>query len=118
MGRLGFMAKRSARVAAGIASVLMEEGETTEQLIHGKFLGEDAVAVVCGDRVLVVNDREWKPDIRSISLSASLTVQGMGDDKSASLTISGDDEPVEITGIDPAQAREFAHRIRTRVAGG
>ena len=111
------MAKRNARVAAGIASVLMDEGETVEQLIQGSFLGEDAVAIVAGGRLLVVNDREWKPDVRSISISSSLTVQGMGDDRSASLTISGDGDPLEITGIDPAHAREFAHRLRTRAGG-
>lgn len=117
VGRLGFSAKRNARVSAGIVTALLRDGERAEQLVQGSFLDKNAVAVLTDQRLLVVNDREWKPDVRSVDLTSAITVEGMGDDRSASLTIAGVGEPVAITGIgDPAQAREFAHRIRTRVA--
>jgi hypothetical protein len=118
VGRLGFTAKRNARVAAGIASAVLDDGETVQQLVHGSYLGKHAVVVVTDRRLLFVNDREWKPDIRSIELTPDLTVSGMGDDRSATLTFSGQGEPAELSGIDAAQAREFAHRVRTRVSEG
>jgi hypothetical protein len=113
---LGFSAKRNARVSAGIATALLHDGELTQQLVQGSFLGKNAVAVLTDRRLLVVNDREWKPDVRSVELTSGVTVEGMGDDRSASITISGVGDPMEISGIDPAHAREFAHRIRTAVA--
>lgn len=116
MSRLGFVAKRNARVAAGITTALLEDGEVVEQLIQGSYFDKNAVAVLTDRRLLVVNDREWKPDIRSIEIESGLTVEGMGDDRSAAITVAGSGEPVQISGIDPAQAREFAHRLRTRAA--
>ncbi len=104
-------------MAAGILSALLDDGEVVEQLIYGSFLDKSAVAVVTNRRLMVVNDREWKPDVRSVEFTSGITVEGMGDDRSASVTVAGAGEPVTIVDIDPGQAREFAHRIRTRVAG-
>jgi hypothetical protein len=95
---------------------VLDDGEVVHQLIQGSYLGKNAVAVVTDRRLMVVNDREWKADIRSVPITGALTVQGMGDERSAALTVSGDGDPLEITAIDPAHAREFAHRIRTRAA--
>ncbi|MDZ7677914.1 MAG: hypothetical protein U5K29_05150 [Acidimicrobiales bacterium] len=117
VGRLGFGAKRSARVSAGIATALLGDGEHAQQLVQGSYLGKNAVAILTDRRLLVVNDREWKPDIRSVTITPQITVEGMGDERSATIRIHGDGDMVEISGIgDPDQAREFAHRIRTRVA--
>ena len=115
VARLGFSAKRNARVAAGISTAILEDGEVAEQLVQGSYLGKNAVAILTDRRLLVVNDREWKPDIRSIALDPALTVSGMGDDRSAALTFSGVGDPVEVSGIDATHAREFAHRVRTRL---
>ena len=115
VGRLGFSAKRNARVAAGIATAVLDEGEVAEQLIQGSYLGKNAVAVLTDRRLLFVNDKEWKPDIRSIELDDALTVAGMGDERSATLTFSGVGDPAELSGIDAGHAREFAHRVRTRL---
>jgi hypothetical protein len=119
VGRLGFSAKRNARVSAGIVTALLDDGEHAQQLVQGSFLGKHAVAVLTDRRLLIVNDREWKPDVRSMALRSDLTVEGMGDDRTASLTFRCGGEIVEVSGIgDPSQARELAHRIRTAVAEG
>jgi hypothetical protein len=102
-------------VSAGIATAILDEGEVAEQLVQGSYLGKHAIAILTDRRLLFVNDREWKPDIRAIELDPALTVSGMGDDRSAALTFSGVGEAVEVSGIDAAHAREFAHRVRTRL---
>ena len=109
------LTRRSARTAAAIASVLLEDGELVEQVLQGSYLGKSAVAVLTDRRLLVVNDREWKPDVRSIAIDPSLQVQGIGDDKSASLTFTGSGEPLSLETIsDTALARELAQRVRLR----
>ncbi|MGY6500564.1 MAG: hypothetical protein ACXIVQ_06740 [Acidimicrobiales bacterium] len=118
MGRLGFSAKRNARVPAAITSALVDDGEVVEHLVQGTFHGKNAVLALTDRRLLVVNDREWRPDVRTVTLGASTQVQGFGDDRTAALTIIGDGDPLEVTNIgDPALAREMAQRIRARVGG-
>ena len=95
--------------------MLLEDGERVEQLVGGRYLGESAVGLLTDRRFLVVNDREWRPDVRSIPVDPSVHVQGYGDDKSASLTFSGVGEPLTIESIsDTALAREMAQRVRMR----
>ena len=107
--------RRSARTAAAIASVLLDDGELVEQVVPGKYLGHNAVGVLTDRRLLVVNDREWTPDVRSVAISPGLAVQGFGDDRTASLTFSGDGDPLSIEGIsETGLARELAQRVRGR----
>jgi hypothetical protein len=115
VARLGFSAKRNSRVSAGIATAVLDEGEVAEQLVQGSYLDKNAVVILTDRRLLFVNDREWKPDIRTVELAEGLTVSGMGDERSAALTFSGVGEAVEVSGIDASHAREFAHRVRTRL---
>jgi hypothetical protein len=115
-GRLGFTAKRNARVAAGILTAILDEGELAQQLVQGSYLGKNAVVVLTDRRLVLVNDREWKPDIRSIGLTSALAVDGIGDDRSATLTFSGVGEAAEVIAVDASHAREFAHRVRSRIA--
>jgi len=113
------MSRRSARVAAAIASSVLEDGELVECLVQGSYQGSNAVAVLTGRRLLVVNDKEWTPAIVSVHLSAGDSVQGFGDDRSASLTFTSGDTVVSVESIsDTALARELAQRARAQIGEG
>lgn len=95
----------------------MEEGETIEALVVGRFRGEDGACVVTGNRVILANDREWKPDVHSIAIEAGLAVQGWQDDKSASLVFQHSGPAATIDQIGEREmAQKLAVVLRAKVA--
>jgi hypothetical protein len=115
--RLGFNAKRSGKVVFGIVSALLREGETVECLLKGNYLGRTAVCALTGDRILVVNDNEWKPDTAELGFEAGLTVQGWQDDRNAALVFThpaGWQVVIDKIG-ERELAQEMAQRIRAKV---
>lgn len=113
------MTRRSARTAAAIASALLDDGEVVECLVQGSYEGSSAVAVLTGRRLLVVTDKEWKPSVVTVPLSSGDSVQGFGDDRSASLTFTSGGSVVSFESIgDTALAREMAQRARSRIGEG
>ena len=68
-------------------------------------------------RLLLVNDHEWLPDIREISITPDLVVQGWKDDREASLVFVTEGQSCTLSMIlDLELAKEFADRVRRRVA--
>jgi hypothetical protein len=59
-------------------------------------------------RVLLVNGREWKPDVLQLDVIAGLTVQGWQDDRVASLVFQTGGAAVT---IDQIAEREMAQRL-------
>ncbi len=115
--RLGFSSKRAGKVAFGIVSALLAQGEVVECLVRGQYLGRNGLAVLTGHRLLLVNDNEWKPDTAELAFESGVTVQGWQDDKSAALVIA---HPagwqVVIERIPERElAQEMAQRIRVKV---
>lgn len=115
--RLASGARRAGRLALGIASALLDDSEVVDVLVQGRFLGSPGVILVTSSRVLVVNDAQWKPSVRSIPLVNGVTVQGWQDERVATLVIRHDDEDTTVDRItDRLIARELANKIRSRVA--
>jgi len=84
----------------------------------GRFLGAPAVIVVTDHRMLVVNDRQWEPDIVPVGLEPGLEVEGRRDDHSAALVFRrGGAELVVDLITDPDAARDVASLVRARVDG-
>ena len=118
LGRLGGGARRSGRAAATAVAVLLREGETVECVVQGQYYGANAVVVLTNDRLLVVNDREFRPDVFELTIDDAVTVQGWADDRSASLLIQHHETTAQVERIgDRAIAQEMAQRIRSRAAG-
>lgn len=116
--RLGNAGRRSGRVALAVTSALLDEGEIVECAVQGRFNGADGVAVLTNERVLVVNDRSWKPDVLEIEVDGSTTVQGWQDDRTAALVFQRADQSATVDKIgDRHLAMEFAQRLRARAAG-
>jgi hypothetical protein len=116
IGRLGIIARRSAKVPVAILSAALQEGDSVEMLVQGRFRGFTAVGAFVGGAVVLVNDRQWKPDVVRVELTPELLVQGWQDDRTASLTFVTPGGHEVLDGIDNRPlAVELAQRVRERV---
>ncbi|HET8617619.1 MAG TPA: hypothetical protein VFM27_01585 [Acidimicrobiales bacterium] len=97
---------------------VLDEGDVVTMLVQGGVRGYAGVAALLPGKVVLVNERQWKPDVVVLPLDASLTVQGWQDERSAALTFIVDDRHDVVERIlDRGLAIEIARRIRD-MAGG
>jgi hypothetical protein len=105
-------------VALAVLGSALDEGDVVTMLVQGGVRGYAGVAALLPDKVVLVNERQWKPDVVVLPLDASLTVQGWQDERSAALTFIVDDRHDVVERIlDRGLAIEIARRIR-HMAGG
>jgi len=118
LSRLGSGGRKGAKAAANAAAVLLRDGEIVECLAQGQFYGANCVALLTNQRLLVVNDREFRPDVVEFTVDAALTVRCWADDRAAALLIQRNELTAQVERIgDKAMAQELAQRIRARAAG-
>jgi hypothetical protein len=100
-------------VALAVLGSVLDEGDVVTMLVQGGVRGYAGVAALLPDKVVLVNERQWKPDVAVLPLDASLTVQGWQDERSAALTFSVDDRHDVVERIlDRGLTIEIARRIR------
>ena len=117
VARLSTGSLRTGRVALGIMSALLADGEQVEALVQGVYQNQIVVGVLTNARVLLVNEHEWVPVVRSITLHRDLLVQGWQDDRTASLIFIHEGQSITLSAIaDRPLAQDLAHRLRSRVA--
>jgi hypothetical protein len=117
MARLSTNAQRVGREAAAILSALLRDDEHVDALVQGRYQNNAGLAVLTNGRILLVNDHEWRPDVREVPIVADLVVQGWQDDRTAALVFVTEGVSVTIEMImDRPLAQEMAHLIRARVA--
>ncbi len=111
--RLGGGARRAGKVALAVLATTLGEGDVVAVVVQGRFRGEPAVAALVDGRVVLANDRQWKPDVVTLVVDGDLVVHGWQDDRTATLTFAVGDrhEVVERIG-DRGLAIEMAQRIR------
>ena len=68
--RLGGGARRAGKVAFGVLATVLRDGDGVAVVVQGRFRGEPAVAALVEGRVVVVNDRQWKPDVVELPVDA------------------------------------------------
>ena len=118
LARLGSRSRKNAKPAANAVAVLLHDGEVVECVVQGQFYGAAAVALLTNERLLVVNDREFRPDIVEFAVDPSLSVQGWADEQAAALLLQRNDVTAQVERIgDKVIAQELAQRIRARAAG-
>ncbi|MDZ7734228.1 MAG: hypothetical protein U5R31_15165 [Acidimicrobiia bacterium] len=79
----------------------------------------DGVVAVTESYVVIVNDREWQPDVVHFRVGPGLTVRGWQDERTATLFFEEDGEQVIIEHIaDPVIARETAEFLRRSPGAG
>ena len=115
MERLGSGDRKVARTAALVAGAILEDSEAVEAAVGGKVEGHGGVAVLTDRRLLVCDERPWRPQVHRIHLDPSVVVEGWQDDRTASLTIRWGGQQVVLDQIrDRSLAVELAQRIRYR----
>jgi hypothetical protein len=118
LGRLGGGGRKGAKAAANAVAVLLREGEIVECIVQGQLFGSNAVALLTNARLLLVNDREFRPDVIEFVVDNTISVQGWQDDHAAALLVQRADLSAQIERIgDKLLAQELAQRIRARAAG-
>lgn len=95
----------------------MRLSEQLECVVQGNFNNANGVAALTDQRVLLINEREWSPEVVVFEIGIDLVVQGLQDDRTASLTFIGGGQNVTISGItDRSVAHEMARSVRARVS--
>ncbi len=111
--QMGMFTKRSARIAVGVIGVVLDPGEMVEVLVAGRYRGNDGVVALTDRRLVVVNDREWRPDVEELIIAPGTTIQGWQDDRSAAVVIQAP-SGATIT-IDQISERENAQRLAAAI---
>jgi hypothetical protein len=118
-GRLSSGARRAGRAALAVLGAVLDDGDFVAVAVQGRFRGEPGVAALVGAKVVLVNERKWKPDVVVLPLGSDLQVHGWQDDRAASLTFVAGNRHEAIDRIgDRGLAIEFAQRARHHVAAG
>ncbi len=116
VSRLGNSSRKAGRAALSVVATELQPGEQIQVVAVGRYLGANGVLALTDRRLLVVNDREWQPDITTVDLTAGLTVTGWQDDRRASLLFERDEHQLVIDQIaDRDLAQEIAAGVRDRV---
>jgi hypothetical protein len=114
-GRMGSGARKAGKASIAAVGVLLRDGEVVECVVQGQIYGSACVAALTNTRLLIVNERQFKPDVIDITLDANVTVQGWQDERTASLLIQQGSNSAQIERIgDRPLAMELAQRIRAR----
>lgn len=118
VGRLSGGARKAGHAAFLVLSHVLDEGEMVLSLTACRFRGAVGALALTDQRLLVVNAREWEPDVLPIGLEPGLTVQGWSDERRAALVFTRDGHELVVDQIaDPALAQEIASGVRSRVDG-
>ncbi len=105
-----------AEVPLLLASLLLTSGESVRVVVPGLIDDIVGVAVVTGDRVLLVNGRRWNPAAYEFRIGPGLVVEGWQEADTAMLTFVAE-ETVRIAAIvDKPLAFEAARTVRELVA--
>jgi hypothetical protein len=119
LARLGSGGRKGAKASAHAAAILLQEGEIVECAVQGQLYGSNAVVLLTNSRLLLVNDREFRPDVVEFVVDAAVSVQGWQDDRAAALLIQRNELSAQVERIgDKPLAQEIAQRIRARASGG
>jgi hypothetical protein len=118
VNRMSGSARRAGKVALAVLSAVLDEGDDVAVVAQGRLRGHAAVAALVNGKVVLVNDRQWKPEVVVLRVDGELTVHGWQDERTASLTfVVGDGHEVIDHIGDRALAIELAQRVRHAQGG-
>lgn len=118
VARLGGGSRKSGHAAFMVVLRSLEPGERVVMVVQCRFRGAPGAAALTDRRLLVVNAREWEPDVVPVGLEPGLTVQGWQDERHAAMKLRRDGHDLVIDRIaDRAIAQEIAAAIRSRAGG-
>jgi hypothetical protein len=117
VNRLSSGARKAGKVALAVLTAVLESDDVAEIVVQGRIHGVPGVAALVGSKVVLVNERFWKPEVISLPLAGAVQAQGWQDDRTATVLIADGTQQEVIERIpDRLLAVEFAQRVRDRVA--
>jgi len=118
LSRLSGSGRKAGYAAFMVLARILEEGEQIAVVTACRFRGAPAALALSDRRLLLVNAREWEPDVLPVGLEPGLTVQGWQDERYAALVFTRDGHELVVDRIgDRAMAQEIAAGVRSRVGG-
>ncbi|NIT97829.1 MAG: hypothetical protein GWM91_21450 [Actinobacteria bacterium] len=118
VGRLSGGARTKGHAAFMVLACALEPGEGAQLVVQCRYNGAAGAVALTDRRLLVVNAREWEPDVTTVDLEPGLTVKGWQDGNHAALVFEREDDEVVVDRIaDSAVAQEIAAAVRGRSGG-
>ena len=118
VSRLSGSSRKHGHAAFMVLAHVLDEGEQVVVVTSCRFRGAPAALALSDRRLLVVNAREWEPDVLPVGLEPGLTVQGWQDERHAALVFTRDGHELVVDQIgDRAMAQEIAAGVRSKVGG-
>ncbi|MFT5203449.1 MAG: hypothetical protein ACI9C1_002848 [Candidatus Aldehydirespiratoraceae bacterium] len=118
VGRLSGASRKAGHAAFMVLARSLEEGEQVATVTSCRFRGAPGALALTDRRLLVVNAREWEPDILPVGMEPGLTVKGWQDEKRAALVFVRDGHELVVDQIlDRSMAQEIATGVRARAGG-
>ena len=108
-------ARRAGHAAFMVIARSLEEGEMVQVVAQCRFRGAPGALALTDRRLLVVNAREWEPDVVPVGLEPGLAVRGWQDERRAALVFIREGHELVVDQIsDRAIAQEIAAAVRAR----
>jgi hypothetical protein len=118
VGRMLTGSRKTGRAALAVLTTALDDGEKVQIVAQGRYLGANGILALTDRRLLVVNDREWQPDITTVDLAPGLEVKGWQDERRAALVFERDGHQLVTDQIaDRELAQEIAREVRARAGG-
>ena len=118
VGWLSSASRKDGHAAFMVLARSLEEGEQVATVTSCCFRGAAGAIALTDRRLLVVNAREWEPDILPVGMEPGLTVTGWQDEKRAALVFMRDGHELVVDQIlDRSMAQEIATAVRASAGG-
>jgi len=116
--RLAGSSRKAGKAAFMVLACNLDDGETVQSVVQCRFRGAAGAMALTDRRLLIVNAREWNPDVSPVALEAGLTVQGWQDGGTAAIVLGRDGHEIVIDRIgDLDVVQEIVGQIRSRAGG-
>ena len=117
-GRLTGGSRSQGHAAFMVLACSLDDGESVESVAQCRYLGAPGALALTDRRLLVVNAREWEPDVTTVQLEPGLSVKGWQDGNHAALVFAREGQELIVDRIaDGAIAQEIAAAVRSRSGG-
>ena len=94
-GRLTGGSRSQGHAAFMVLACSLDDGESVESVAQCRYLGAPGALALTDRRLLVVNAREWEPDVTTVQLEPGLSVKGWQDLRKNHLSQDGDDVVID-----------------------
>lgn len=115
---LGAGSKRAGKLVFPVLAAVLENGDVVDLMVQGGIRAEAGLAALVGSKIVLVNARQWKPDVLTIPITPTLQVQGTNYQNAANLLlVDGETQELVERITDLQLAFQFAQQVRMRVDG-